>query len=329
MKHSPIMNRQQRLRWFALGAIMVLGCGNPVHSVALFRQAAESGSAELKAVLERYVSSREAEIGACIIIDSRDTIRLNNDTAYPLNSVMKLFQSVALADEMNRRQIPLDTQLHIHAAELRPDTYSPLRDSLGSVADFSMAISELLRYSLQYSDNNACDILFRHLLDVASVEAHIRRLGIQGFALSVNEEEMHMRPERSSENWTRPDAAAALIDRIYTAKEEYHPYRRFVCRILDNCSTGQNRLAKPLSGTFAVIGHKTGTGFDDAEGHPQGINDVGFVRLPDGRHYTIAVFVKSSRYDMVETEQIIADMSAIVLNFLLHPSAGQDGQGAA
>ena len=103
-----------------------------------------------------------------------------------------------------------------------------------------------------------CGILFRHLLDVASVEAHIRRLGIRGFAVTVNEEEMHMRPERSAESWTRPDAAAALIDRIYTAKEEYHPYRLFVCRILDNCSTGQNRLAKPLSGTFAVIG------FDDA-----------------------------------------------------------------
>ena len=32
---------------------------------------------------------------------------------------------------------------------------------------------------------------------------------------------------------------------------------------------------------------------------------------------------------MVETAQIIADMSAIVLNFLLHPGAGQDGQDAA
>ena len=329
MNHSSIMNRQLRLRWFVFGAIIALGCGLLFIRPLFSGKASESGSAELKAELERYISSCEAEIGACIIIDSRDTIRLNNDTAYPLNSVMKLFQSVALADELHRRQIPLDTRLHIHAAELRPDTYSPLRDSLGSAADFAMTISELLRYSLQYSDNNACDILFRHLLDVASVEAHIRRLGIRGFAVSVNEEEMHMRPERSAENWTHPDAAAALIDRIYTATEEYHPYRRFVCRILDNCSTGQNRLAKPLSGTFAVIGHKTGTGFDDAEGHPQGINDVGFVRLPDGRHYTIAVFVKSSRYDMVETEQIIADMSAIVLNFLLHPSAGQDGQDAA
>ena len=103
------MNRQLRLRWFVFGAIIALGCGLLFIRPLFSGKASESGSAELKSELERYVSSREAEIGACIIIDGRDTIRLNNDTAYPLNSVMKLFQSVALADELHRRQIPLDT----------------------------------------------------------------------------------------------------------------------------------------------------------------------------------------------------------------------------
>ena len=69
--------------------------------------------------------------------------------------------------------------------------------------------------------------------------------------------------------------------------------------------------------TNAVIGHKTGTGFTSLNGLPQGINDVGFVRLPTGRYYAIAVFIKSSQKNMVETEQIIADISEIVYQHII------------
>lgn len=92
-------------------------------------------------------------------------------------------------------------------------------------------------------------------------------------------------------------------------------FQRFLTKTLNGCTTGENRLAKPLLPTNAVIGHKTGTGFPSADGHPQGINDVGFVRLPNGRSYSIAVFVKSSRYDMEKTERLIADVSEIVWRY--------------
>ena len=53
-----------------------------------------------------------------------------------------------------------------------------------------------------------------------------------------------------------------------------------------------------------------------SDGFPQGINDVGFVKLPDGRHYAIAVFIESSCCDMDGTERMIADISSIVLKFM-------------
>ncbi len=265
----------------------------------------------IRYALENYVRSRDAEIGVCVIIDSRDTIRINNNTAYPMNSVMKLYQAVTLADYMHNNRIPLDSVLDIKAAELRQDTYSPLRDSIGT-ADCSMPIAEIIRYSLQFSDNNACDILFNHLLDTKSVDAYIRNLRIGEFAISADENAMHRNPELVAENRTHPDAAAALINMLYTDEKHFHEYRRFITEVLDACSTGKNRLSKPLVGTEAIIGHKTGTGFEDGNGRPQGINDVGFVRLPDGQYYAIAVFVKSSQYDMAATEQIIADISETV-----------------
>ncbi len=63
--------------------------------------------------------------------------------------------------------------------------------------------------------------------------------------------------------------------------------------------------------TGAVIGNKTGTGFA-SDGLPLGINDVGFVRLPNQRSYAIAVFIRSSQVDMEATENMIGGISAIV-----------------
>lgn len=290
---------------------VLVGCSCCILSVLVAGCRSDRNTNSIRYALENYVRSRDAEIGVCVIIDSRDTIRINNNTAYPMNSVMKLYQAVALADYMHRNRIPLDSALDIKAAELRQDTYSPLRDSIGT-ADCSMPIAEIIRHSLQFSDNNACDILFNHLLDTKSVDSYIRNLRIGEFAISVDENAMHRNPELVSQNWSYPDAAAALINILYTDEKHFHEYRRFVTDVLDSCSTGKNRLPKPLVGTEATIGHKTGTGFEDENGLPQGVNDVGFVRLPDGRHYAIAVFVKSSQYDMATTEQIIADISETV-----------------
>ena len=47
-----------------------------------------------------------------------------------------------------------------------------------------------------------------------------------------------------------------------------------------------------------------------------GTNDIGFVQLPDGRHYTIAVFVKDSQESLQETERIIAEASDIVYRYM-------------
>ena len=78
------------------------------------------------------------------------------------------------------------------------------------------------------------------------------------------------------------------------------------------CKTGQDRLVAPLADKGVVIGHKTGTGDLNAKGQQIGCNDIGFVLLPDGRTYSIAVFVKDSEESFAENSKIIADISRIV-----------------
>lgn len=83
-----------------------------------------------------------------------------------------------------------------------------------------------------------------------------------------------------------------------------------------HCQTGLNRIPAPLSGADAMVAHKTGTGFSDEAGNPMGVNDVAFVILPDGKSYALAVFVKSTQKDMDATENMIADISKIVYEYV-------------
>lgn len=277
------------------------------------------GATDLQHELESYVDGCGATVGVAVISDCGDTITVNNTRRYPMNSVMKLHQAMAVTAEMDRCGISPDSIMQISTDELHPDTWSPLREKYlpGCHESIALPIRTLMTYALQQSDNNACDILFDHIVGIDDTDSYIRTLGIDDFAISVNERMMHADPALSAANYTTPEAAAALIHRLFTTRIYSTEYQSYLTGILTQCATGVNRLPAPLpEGT--VIGHKTGTGFADENGHPTGINDVGFIRLPDGQSYAIAVFVDSCSTDMAGAERIIADISAIVANQIVN-----------
>ena len=85
--------------------------------------------------------------------------------------------------------------------------------------------------------------------------------------------------------------------------------------MLTDCKTGTDRLPKPLPRNV-VIGHKTGTGDKNGKQEIIGLNDAGFVILPDGKRYVIAVLIKDSRLSYEETSEIIARISEIVYSYI-------------
>lgn len=46
------------------------------------------------------------------------------------------------------------------------------------------------------------------------------------------------------------------------------------------------------------------------------MNDCGYVHLPDGHRYSIAVFIADSGYSLEATSQLIAWISAIMLRYV-------------
>lgn len=268
--------------------------------------------AALKEQLQRIISGKQAEVGIAVILNGEDTITVNNDGRYPMMSVFKFHQALAVTDYMMRNRTPLDSTLFITKEELKPDTYSPLRDKYPDDEEVTVSIQELLTYTLQQSDNNACDILFHRLVSTEETDRYIHSLGIDSCSISMTEDDMHRDLANCYRNWTTPLAAARLFEKFLTLRLPGNGYHEFLKHTLISCQTGKDRLARPLENTQAAIGHKTGTGDRNADGKIIGTNDAGFVIPPDGQHYTIAVFVKDSAETPEATAQIIADISDAV-----------------
>ena len=272
----------------------------------------------LESQIRQVTKSIRAQVGVAVIIDGKDTVTVNNDSRYPLMSVVKYPQSLAVAHFLHQHNRPLSTEVFTAKEALHPNTYSPLRDEYPE-GNLYLPISCLLEYTLQQSDNNACDILFEYIGGVSYAERYIRSLGTECLAISKTEEQMYQAPESCYENWSSPLEMARLTDMLFSKELFPSDYQNFIKETMLNCVTGENRLPQPLMNTTARIGHKTGTSGLNARGELAGINDVGFVILPDGRRYSIAVLIKDSKETMKATEKVIADISEIVYRYLTLP----------
>lgn len=279
--------------------------------------------AQTKSLTEQIrtiIRDKEAQVGVAVILNSKDTFTVNNHCRYPLLSVYKFHQALAVADYLNRNHLPLETQIYIPREDLHPDTYSPLRDKYPE-GNISLPVSKLLEYTLQLSDNNACDVLFNYTGGTEAADKYIRSLGLKEYSICATEHEMHQDLNLCYSNWSTPLEAVRLLEIFLNRPLFANEYQEFIKRTMIECRTGKDRLPEPLLETKAIIGHKTGTSDRNARGEFIGINDIGFVCLPDGQHYSIAVFVKDSKESMSNTSHIIADISEVVYRYVLHSSS--------
>lgn len=273
-------------------------------------------ASSLESKIQDYTKGIKAEIGVAVIIDGKDTLTVNNDNRYPLMSVFKLHQALSVGNRLNAQSITPEKNIFVTKDDLKENTYSPLRDKYLD-GEINISIDKLLDYTLKLSDNNACDILFKYISDTKETDNYIRGLGIEEFSISQTEDDMHKDLKNSYKNWSTPLEMSRLMEILFTKDMNIGNYQNIIKEKLLSCRTGENRLPYPLKGTKAQIAHKTGTGDTNGDGAIIGINDAGYVLLPDGRRYAITVFVKNSYETFERTEQIIADISQMVYNYMI------------
>ena len=270
----------------------------------------------LRIKFRTLTKSISADIGIAVLgLENRDTISLNAQRHYPMQSVYKFPLAMAVLHEVDKRSITLDQKIHISKKDLLPGTHSPMRDRYPD-GDVDLSLAEILSYTVSQSDNNGCDVLFRLLGGTKKVDDYIHGLGVKEIAIAATEEEMHQGWNVQFTNWSTPTAMIQLLDIFYNRKVLSKTTSDFLWKIMFETSTGPDRI-KGLLPPGTIVGHKTGLSDTDEHGITAATNDVGIVTLPNGKHYAIVVFVSNAQADKSIREKVIAQISKASWDYFL------------
>ncbi|MCO6498624.1 MAG: class A beta-lactamase, subclass A2 [Chitinophagaceae bacterium] len=280
-------------------------------------QTSKNETAFLRSRIKQIVSDKNAVVGVSIIGNNgKDTLSLNGDRRFPMQSVFKLHIALAVLSEIDKGKLSLDQKIEIGKDDLLPvGFWSPLRDENPNGGIFT--IERLIQYSVSHSDNTACDVLIRLIGTPKKVEEYIKKSGINDIQITFNEEDMQAKWENMFQNWTTPKAASGTLKLFYENKNNLLSKNSydFFWKTNKETTTGKNRIRGQLPNETIVV-HKTGwSGTNKETGITAAVNDIGIVFLPNGEYFIISVFVSESKENFDTNEKIIADIAKATFDF--------------
>lgn len=283
-----------------------------VFSIRINAQSIES----LRENISLAIAKKKAEVGVSIMgYDGLDTLALNGDKHFPMQSVFKFHIALAMLSAIDEGRFSLGQKIAIEKKDLLPGLYSPLRERYPE--GVSLSISEILEYTVSQSDNVGCDALLRLLGGPQQVEAYFRRQGFKDVDIKINEEVMQNNWDKQFLNWTTPKEATKVLSVFFENKNKQltTASHEFIWKIMTATSTGKNRIKGKLPpGT--TVAHKTGwSGSHKTTGITAAVNDIGVVFLPNGKHFYISVFVTNSKENDITNEMIIAEVAKMTWDY--------------
>ena len=286
-------------------------------ALAILFSACNTANRTPKQKIEQQIDSllkdKKATVGVAVLANDETVAVYNNQIHFPLLSVFKFHVGLAVLDKMDKGHIALDSLIEVKSSQLKSNTYSPLRDKFPD-QDITISLGELLKYTISKSDNNTCDILIEYVGGIDQVNEYVKSLGIKDCNLAATETLMHTSGDAYL-NWSTPEEVVRLLNIADKQPLFGTQYKDFLQAIMQETSTGKDKLKGQLPADV-IVGHKTGSSDRTPEGIKIADNDAGFVILPNGQKYYIAVFVMESQETDTDNAAIIASISKIVYDTL-------------
>ena len=283
---------------FPLTILLFLTCNT-------FAQTTDS----LRQKIQAIVSSKNAIVGVSIIgTNGKDSLSLNGDEHFPMQSVFKFHIAVALLSQIDKGKFSFTQKIKIEKKDLLPNLYSPIRDKYPNGA--TLKISEILKYMVSQSDNAGCDVLLRLIGGAQAVDEYFTKNNFKNVSIKINEEVQQSNWDLQFQNWTTLKAANEVLASFYynskklLSKESY----TFIWKAMKETQTGIRRLKGQLPENI-IVAHKTGSSGVNKDGLTAAVNDIGIVFLPNGQSFFISVFVTNSKENADINEKIIADIA--------------------
>jgi beta-lactamase class A len=292
MTHKP----HYSLLWLML----LLSCSAPAQS-----------NEPLRAEINKIVQSKKADIGVSVMaLEDGDTLSVNGNKQYTMMSVVKFPQALFVLYLVDHGKANTSQMIHFGKEDFGPETWSPLKtDKKGQPCDITL--KEALTYAVGSSDNIVCDKLYKVFGGPKEVTGYIHSIGVKNFVIGSNYTDMMKNGIQS--NNVSPEASTLLLQKFLKGKILSDSSRALLWTIMSTTKHAPDRI-KALLPADAVVAHKTGTYFTDKT-PLEAINDIGIVRLPNGKHYAIAIYVNNSYETPEVTTQTMAQISKVVWDY--------------
>jgi len=270
----------------------------------------------LRTKIERIVEEAQGNVGAAIIgIENKDTLTVNGDKIFPMQSVYKFPLALAVLNQVDKGNLSLDQKIFVKKKELLPNTWSPLREKYPN-GNVNITLDEILTFTVTMSDNNGCDILFKLLGGPKKVNDLIHSIGIKDIAIMATEEEMHKDWEVQFTNWCTPYAMGQLLSLFYQSEILSVKSTEYLIQTMVKTTTGTKRI-KGFLPAGTTVAHKTGSSGRNDAGVIGALNDAGIVTLPNRNHFAIVVFISNSTAEESVCEKVIAEIAKAVWDWNL------------
>lgn len=278
--------------------------------VSLFSVEVYGQAYTLQQKMETIINGKKADVGVSVLyLENNKSVSVNGDKHYPMQSVYKFHLALAVLHQVDKGKFDLHENILVKKSDLLPNTWSPLRDKYPT-GNVSLPLSELIKFSVSWSDNNACDILFRLLGGPDKVHQYIASLGIKDCNIVATEEEMHKDDQVQFRNWSTPKSVNALLAKFSLGKVLKKNTGDFLMKVMEETTTGPNKI-KGLLPVGTAVAHKTGSSGMNKAGITAASNDAGIVTLRNGKKMIITVFVSMSKEREEENDRIIAELAKV------------------
>jgi len=305
-------------------------------------------SKSIATMVERITAGLVGRLGfAAQEIGSEDVISLNGDESFAMASTYKVAIATTVLTRVDKGELTLDQMV-----DITPDMMIAGDNAIAETyvhPGMQLSVANVIEVMITYSDNTAADTCMRLAGGPAAVTQKLRSLGIEdqrvdrptaelirdfydlpGLAtVQVMAEVIRTDPEKAARagdpnldfekdprDHTTPLAMLQLLLAIDDGTALSPERREFLLGSMSRTQTGAGRL-KGLLPRGTPVRHKTGTIGGVA-------NDVGFITLPDGRRFAVAVFTNSSATPEQDRDRAIAEVARTLFDyFYLGPVAKQ------
>lgn len=251
--------------------------------------AQDARDAYIQQQVAAIVAEGKGRIGvAAMDLDGGGQIFINADQPFPMASTAKIAVAAAYLQGVEQGRFRLDQQfpamVPVYEPAGRRSAVAPLK--AGNV----MTAQSLMELMITRSDNQATDGLITAVGGIGAVNRWLATAGITGQQLdhtmaTLVRDDGRIDPAKVIDVRTSstPRSMLALLAAIDKGKVLSDASRAVLLGTMSRTTTGSRRIRAGLpAGT--LVAHKTGT--------LAGVtNDVGIIRMPDGRHLALVVFV--------------------------------------